>query len=167
MSHNDNQPRWTLNKVHPTYMTVTWFYSGLAPVAPGTFGTIAALPLAYLLLLLNNPYLYLGLTVILTVFGTLTTAHYMNVTQQDDPKEVVIDEVVGLLIAAAPLLYFTEYKIIGLGASFILFRFFDIIKPYPVSLADQRHDCIGVMLDDIVAGLISAIILGGVYVYLF
>jgi len=141
---------------HPAVILSTWFWSGLSPKAPGTMGSIAALPFGFVI------YFYLGekalLLAIVAVFslGILTTRTYLKKTGKSDPGEVVIDEVAGqwipLLIAGtSPLLYLL---------AFVLFRLFDILKPWPISWLDKNiKGATGVMMDDIVAGLFALLVL--------
>ena len=126
----------------------TWFGIGLLPVAPGTFGTIAAFPLVF------------GLTCFGTVFGVfiivmgVAVAIWASALSEEllcdsDPSEIVIDEVVGFLLTMflLPLSWLT----IGLG--FILFRVFDILKPYPIKEAEKLRSGLGIVMDDLVAGI--------------
>ena len=137
-------PRW-----HPAFLLATWFGAGLLPRMPGTWGSLAALPLAWLLARAGGPLL-LGLAT-LVVFGVgwWAAAVYVRVNGREDPGEVVIDEVAGqwltllLVPPDRPLLY-------ALG--FVLFRVLDITKPWPAGWADRTvPGGLGVMLDDILA----------------
>ena len=130
-------------KFHPRLIEffATAGFVGLIPKAPGTFGTIVAIPIAYGLALLG-PNLYLLSTLILIVFSIW--------------KQIVIDEVVGYLVAFA-WLPMTWQSFLG---AFVVFRFFDILKPYPISVLDQKvKGGLGVVVDDLAAGLIANIIL--------
>lgn len=133
----------------------TGFGAGYLPKAPGTWGTIVALPVHFLLVR-TAPAHYAMIMGGLIVFGILISGSAEKIMDMSDPGIVVIDEIVGMLITliAAPL----NWKALVLG--FALFRFFDILKPFPVNIADQRfHGGIGIMLDDIIAGLYGLIIL--------
>ena len=139
----------------PAVLLACGLGSGLIPKAPGTFGTIAAIPL-YLLMqplpLLN----YLILTFAFFVVGIWLSAEAIKVFKRDDPSEVVWDEVVGLLVTmiAAPA------GLLWVLLGFVLFRIFDIWKPWPVSLADKKlHGGLGIMLDDVIAGIYALIVL--------
>lgn len=139
----------------PTAFLAYGFGSGLAPKAPGTFGTLAAIPVFYLMQSLPMAS-YLLLTVIFFFLGIWFCQKTVDWLQQDDPSAIVWDEIVGFLITmiAAP----SGWLWILLG--FVLFRVFDILKPWPVSLADKRlHGGFGVMLDDVIAGLYALLIL--------
>ncbi|MDH3394414.1 MAG: phosphatidylglycerophosphatase A [Desulfobulbaceae bacterium] len=133
----------------------TGFGSGYLPKAPGTWGTLVALPIHFLLVR-TSPNIYALLMAGLVVFGILIAGSAEKILDQGDPGCVVIDEIAGMLVTliGAPL----NWKTILIG--FALFRFFDILKPFPINIADQRfHGGIGIMLDDLIAGLYALIIL--------
>ena len=139
----------------PTAFLAYGFGSGLAPKAPGTFGTLAAIPVFYLMQSLPMAS-YLLLTVVFFFLGIWFCQKTVDWLQQDDPSAIVWDEIVGFLITmiAAPSVWL--WILLG----FVLFRVFDILKPWPVSLADKRlHGGFGVMLDDVIAGLYALLIL--------
>ena len=118
-------------------------------MAPGTAGTLAAIPL-YLLLQHLPLESYLLLLVMAFLGGIWLCQQAVNWLGQDDPGAVVWDEIVGFLVTmiAAPV----GWGWIVLG--FVLFRLFDITKPWPVNLADKRlHGGVGIMLDDVIAGI--------------
>lgn len=128
------------------------FGSGLSPKAPGTAGTVIALPL-YWLIQDVNVWLYLLITLLAFVAGIWICQQAVNWLKQDDPSAVVWDEIVGYLVTmiAAP----TGWQWMLLG--FVLFRIFDIWKPWPVALADRKlHGGLGIMLDDVIAGILAA-----------
>jgi phosphatidylglycerophosphatase A len=146
-------------------MIATCFGIGNLPGAPGTSASVAAIPLAWALHAAGG-FPALGLaTVALTLIGYWATARYLE-GRAEDPSEVVIDEVVGMMIALWPLsiglpLMGAEWYVWpwpGWVLGFLLFRFFDIVKPPPVSWADRIEGPLGVMLDDIVAGALTALI---------
>lgn len=132
------------------------FGSGLAPRAPGTFGTLAALPLVITGWWLLPPLVYALLTVplfLLGVYASERTARDMGI---HDPGAIVIDEWVGLWASALWL----PFHWLNVLLIFALFRFFDIAKPWPVSWADRRcHGGMGIMLDDLLAGLLTCAVL--------
>ncbi len=144
-----------------------WFYAGRSLKAPGTMGTIAALPFAALMHYAVGIWLVGVMAVLFFFIGWWASHIYMVANNRlDDPKEVVIDEVVGmwLSISAMPLMHLnpTIETMVGLYiAAFIAFRFFDILKPWPISLADRRiKGAFGVMLDDVLAALFALLVLG-------
>ena len=129
----------------------TGLYVGYLPKAPGSFGTLLAIPLHMLFTRFPLPYYWLALFATL-VIGVLCAGSMEKLLDLRDPGVVVIDEVLGMLITliGAP----DNPWVWGIG--FVLFRFFDIVKPYPIGLVDQRfHGGLGIMLDDIIAGLYS------------
>ncbi len=133
----------------------TGFYSGYLPKAPGTWGSLVGLLLFFLLHTLSLQ-IYLAVVAAIFVIGTFAAGEAEKIMDRKDPGLVVIDEIVGILITmiaipATPL---------AMALGFILFRIFDIFKPFPIRLIDQRfHGGLGIMLDDIVAGIFSLIIL--------
>lgn len=141
--------------------------------APGTWGSVVALPWGWLLHVLGGfPLLLLA---ILAAFlkGWWATRVMTRDSDDHDPSEIVVDEVVGQWIALLPLSYpawSMGIDILALWpgwiAAFVLFRLFDIWKPGPVGWADRRGDALGVMLDDVIAGLLAALgvlLLAGLY----
>ncbi len=134
----------------------TWFGAGLLPKAPGTWGSLAAVPFAWGLYHLGGRPLLAAATVAVSLIGWWASEVYIRKTGIQDPGEVVIDEVAGqwltlLVVPPVPLLYL---------AGFALFRLFDIRKPWPVSWADTRiGGGLGVMVDDLFAGIYAALCL--------
>lgn len=139
----------SFNLKSPVQFLALGFGSGLAPKAPGTFGTLAALPCYFLCSYL--PDFYLGILIILmSVLGVYLCGKTAEAVGVDDHPAIVWDEFVGLFIT----LYLTELTWLSLLVGFLLFRFFDILKPWPISVADKKlHGGFGIMLDDILAGL--------------
>lgn len=131
------------------------FGSGLSPLAPGTAGSLAAL-LPYLVLRELSLPLYLLALALAFVLGVWASEVILRRLRLDDPGVIVWDEFVGqwiTLIAAPPDWYW-------LGFGFLLFRFFDVLKPWPVALADHRiKGGLGVMFDDVLAGIYALIVL--------
>ena len=148
------------------FIVATFFGVGLSPVAPGTIGSIAALPLA--VLLLHWPILFSGVTLlVLFVLGTWCANYLERCTGLHDAQIIVIDEVVGqcltLLILATWFLTHTDPYVV-LALSFVSFRLIDIVKPWPVSWLDQQIEGgLGVMIDDVAAALIAAGLVAGGY----
>jgi phosphatidylglycerophosphatase A len=131
------------------------FGSGLAPKAPGTFGTLAAIPIY---LLMQDLALWLYLTITLTAFvaGIWICQQAVNWIKQDDPSAVVWDEIVGYMVTMIAAPNGWQWVLIG----FVLFRFFDILKPWPISWFDKNlHGGLGIMVDDVVAGVFALITL--------
>ena len=125
-----------------------WFGSGLLPVAPGTFGTLAAIPL---ILVLNNFGIWYSAFTLLTVVGVAVWSAGLtqDLLKKKDPSEVVIDEVAGFLLAMTLL----PFSWLTLCLVFFLFRFFDILKPYPIKHLEELRGGFGIVMDDLLAGL--------------
>ena len=126
----------------------TWFGSGLVPFASGTFGTLAAVPLVVLSGIFS-PLSSALVLMIMTLVAIWSSQVVHNLLNRVDPSEVVIDEVAGFLLTMLwiPLSWET------LLAGFLLFRLFDIWKPWPANAAERLHGGLGIVLDDLVAGL--------------
>lgn len=135
----------------------TGAYAGYLPKAPGTWGTLVALPLNLLLLKLSPTNYWISLLGVFLV-AVYTAGAAEKILDRKDPGSIVIDEILGMLIAliAAPPL-----PLVWLIA-FLLFRFFDIVKPWPVSWADRHlNGGLGIVLDDVLAGAYAWLILQG------
>ncbi len=151
------QPSAKLVFSNPVHFLAFGFGSGLAPFAPGTFGTLAAVPL-YLLLAPLSLSLYLAVVVVAFVAGIWICDKAGADLGVHDHGGIVWDEFVGLWIAliAAPAGWS------WIVAGFLLFRLFDIWKPWPIGWADRQvSGGLGVMLDDVIAGLYALIVLQG------
>jgi phosphatidylglycerophosphatase A len=123
--------------------------TGLAPFAPGTFGTLLGIPL-WLLLQDVSLIVYLFVLVVLLFGGAWVAGRTSRALGTHDHGAIVIDEVLGFLVAMTAAPQGWQWIVAG----FLAFRLFDIWKPWPVSLADRRvHGGIGIMLDDLLAGL--------------
>ena len=135
------------------------FGIGKSPKAPGTVATLATIPLWYVMSFLN-PMLYMLLVLGLIGLGIVAAQAYEAHSGQHDSKEIVIDEVVGYLITMTWLPVTWQSAVIG----FLVFRFFDIVKPPPIRQLDRKvQGGFGVMVDDIVAGIIGSIVMQVVY----
>lgn len=131
------------------------FGSGLAKKAPGTFGTLAAIPL-YLALVQTNIWFYSAATILCSIVGIWLCGIAADKLGEHDFGGIVWDEIAGLLIT----LWFVAFSWQNLVLGFILFRIFDIIKPWPIKWIDQKvSGGLGIMLDDVLAGLIAGGIL--------
>lgn len=138
-----------------------WFGSGRAPRAPGTIGSLAALPLALPLTTLGLVPYWLT-TLGLTVLGIVASDQASMILEEKDPQSVVIDEVIGVLLAFGFLL---EGPLWAQVVAFVLFRLLDIAKPGPIfRLQSLKPNGLGIMADDILAGLLAGgISLGAVH----
>ena len=132
----------------------TVFYVGRSPVAPGTMGSAVAL-LAWFLLKpsLVDP-LFLLITGGLFFLGIAVSTVLIDAWNEKDPSAIVIDEWVGMWIS----LYLVPHEIIWGLIAFLFFRLFDILKPGPVQNFDDMDDAIGVMMDDVVAGILACLV---------
>jgi phosphatidylglycerophosphatase A len=141
---------------------------GLAPKAPGTVGSLGGVALGMALHLTGDfPLMLAGLAVV-TIGGWLATAAYLRTTDRKDPQEVVIDEVAGQMIALLPLsfglwhigrdpdVFLAAWP--GWVGGFVMFRLFDITKPWLVGRAERLPGAAGVMCDDLVAGAFAALV---------
>ncbi len=136
-------------------------YCGYFPKAPGTFGSLVSIPIIFIICYYFG-FIGLFLTIIISFPVALLAVNKVLLYTKHDPSFVVIDEFIGqsvtFLLIADKLKYFNGIIFYILG--FILFRIFDITKPFPVSYADKKiNNAFGVILDDIFAGLYAAIIL--------
>ncbi len=136
---------------HPAVWLSTWFGSGLLPVAPGTWGSLAALPFAWVILAETGPWGLAAAAVLVFAAGLWAAGRYVRDRAEKDPGSVVIDEVAGqwlTLLAAAP------GELWHFAAGFLLFRLFDIVKPWPVRLVERRFaGGLGIMGDDVAAAI--------------
>ncbi|MFY0691416.1 MAG: phosphatidylglycerophosphatase A [Paracoccaceae bacterium] len=146
-------------------MIATFFGAGLIRPAPGTWGSLAAIPAAWALHVLGGPVaLAIGI-VAATLLGWWATATQTRGMDDHDPSEIVIDEVAGQWIALLPVSVGALHSGAGFWAlwpgvltAFVMFRLFDIWKPGPVGWADRKTGPLGVMLDDLIAGLLAALV---------
>lgn len=141
----------TINCLHPVHILAFGFGSGLAPKAPGTFGTLAAIPLFLILSLFSTP-VYFAVTLFFMLIGPWICGYAARSLNVHDHPGIVWDEIVGLLIAL--FLFPPTWLNIVLG--FALFRLFDILKPWPISWFDKNmHGGFGIMIDDVIAGFMA------------
>ena len=145
-------------------IAATVFGVGYLRPAPGTWGSLAALPLAWALHVLGGFPLLLLATLAVTALGFWATAVTTRGQADEDPSEIVIDEVAGQWVALFAISYPSWAHGIeitalwpGWVAGFVLFRLFDIWKPWLVGWADRKGGPVGVMLDDLIAGVFAMI----------
>lgn len=139
----------------PVYFIAFGFGSGLMPKAPGTWGTVAAVPV-YLLLMHCNPIVYLILTALAFILGVWVSDKVSNELGVHDYKGIVWDEVVGYLLTMFMAPQGFKWMLCG----FILFRIFDIWKPQPIGYIDEKvKGGMGIMLDDVLAAIPAWIIM--------
>ncbi|GHU02187.1 hypothetical protein FACS1894186_6390 [Alphaproteobacteria bacterium] len=134
------------------YCLATWFYVGRAPLLPGTCGSLAAFPLIWLIKWAGGGTVsILAGAAIITAVGWLATRQVLKTAPSSDPGWVVVDEVAGQMIAACTGAWL---------AAFVLFRAFDMLKPWPVGWLDRKvKGATGVMADDVAAGAMALAVL--------
>ena len=142
----------------------TIFGIGYLRPAPGTWGSLVALILAILLLETFGIVEFLFALLLICLIGWWATNDYLKQSETKDPSEVIIDELIGQWIAALPIAVAVFYFKLdsfdlwpGWISSFLFFRLFDILKPSLIGWADKKNGVLGVMLDDIFAGVAAAI----------
>lgn len=134
-------------------LIATGFYVGRFRYAPGTVGTLLGVPLVYLLV--YKWWLTLLFGLLLYAVAVWSANYMVELTREKDPEEVVIDEIVG---------YFFSFLLIEptlktIAVAFVTFRVLDILKPYPIKLFEKLPKGHGVVADDVVAGIMNAVIL--------
>ena len=161
--------------------TLTMFGIGYFRYAPGTAASFVTCIIYYLLAVssfdfVKNKIYIVGILLIILVYSIIIIDKLSYLFKKKDPKEIVIDEFIGqsipltfyFFITFLPyeeLVFFKEYMFLGwVIISFILFRFFDIVKPFPINIVDKKiKNGLGVMLDDIIAGIYSTIVIYIIY----
>ncbi|RMG50925.1 MAG: phosphatidylglycerophosphatase A [Gammaproteobacteria bacterium] len=134
---------------NPVHLLAFGLGSGLSPVAPGTAGSLAAIPLAWLMAQAGWGW-YLGLTVVALFAGFWICGRSAELLGVHDHRGIVWDEFVGQFIA----LFLVPWQWYWIVAGFLLFRFYDIVKPWPARAFDRHmHNGAGIVMDDVVAGL--------------
>ena len=142
-------------KINFNTIFVSVFGIGFIPIASGTFGSLAGLLIGYILYLINFNLFFIIIP-LLFIFGVIASNTYQKQTGEKDSSVIVIDEVVGQLIA----MIFVVDNLTLVFWSFIFFRIFDIFKPWPASYADKKMiGGLGVMVDDVFAGIYAAILI--------
>lgn len=146
---------------HPAGWIASGFGAGLSPFAPGTVGSLVAL-LPWFWLRELPLAAYIGVVLAVFLLGVWGSQWLVARLGLEDPGCIVIDEFVGLWLALA----FAPRGWIWLAAGFLLFRLFDVLKPWPVSWADRRvGGGFGVMLDDALAGLMAGLVLAAIVLF--
>lgn len=139
----------------PTHFIAFGFGAGALPIAPGTFGTLMAIPF-YLCMHLLPIYVYLGVLVIVTIVSMWLCQNVSKEIAVHDHQGMCLDEIVGFLVTMFAVPFKLKYIVLG----FILFRLFDIWKPQPIRFLDEKiKGGVGMILDDVLAGIYSCIIL--------
>ncbi len=149
------------------WFLLTGFFSGLLPKAPGTWGSVVGVIIAYLVILfMPNPNMtILLLAVLFTIIGYKLTNEYEATVTIHDDKRIVIDEIAGVLISIGVLGDLKHDTFLKLVLAFIAFRLFDIWKPSIIGKIDEKAPGgLGVMGDDVVAGAFGGILAGILYI---
>lgn len=139
----------------PWVLVAAWGPCGFAPVAPGTFGTLGAIPLYWALSRAVGPWGFLAATAALGVLAVAAAARAGKHWGVVDASPIVIDEVVGYLVTVA----FVPFSWPAAILAFVLFRIFDVLKPWPASTFDRMKTGFGVVMDDVAAGVFAWIAL--------
>ena len=138
-----------------TKFFITFGFLGYSKYFPGTLASIVVLPLGVALIALEARYYLLIIIVTLSIISFFLIKKYLTETSMEDPKEVVIDEVIGQLLA----ILFCPLSLEAILLSFLIFRFFDILKIYPINKIEKIEGAIGVIGDDVVSGIFTSIII--------
>ena len=154
----DTNPSVTQLIRSPVLLLAFGFGSGLSPKAPGTMGTIAAIPLWYLLVQLP-PQAYLLVVAICAIVGIFICGSAADKLGVHDHGGIVWDEFVGYWIT----MFMAPAGVVWMLVGFALFRVLDIAKPWPIKWADEKVDGgLGIMLDDVIAGILACLCLQGI-----
>lgn len=148
-----------------TTLVATWFGAGLLPVAPGTWGSLAAIPVAHLVVTVWGVPGLVGFALAVTLVGVHAAGETARLRGIGDPPEVVVDEVAGQSIALLPVyaLVPPEATLVRIGAvllAFALFRGLDVWKPGPIGALERLPGGWGVMMDDVLAGAVAGALAG-------
>ena len=134
---------------------VSLFGIGYIRIAPGTFGSIFAILVWFISISYFNIYLFYIITIIVFIFSFKAVNIYLRHEKKDDPSEVIIDEFIG---QSLPLIFLFQFNVYEVLLAFSSFRLFDIFKIYPVNKVENIKGANGVIMDDVVAGIYSLII---------
>lgn len=153
MSDDATRARFDLRKPH--HFLALGFGAGLLRPAPGTWGTLVAIPI-FLLLSYFSPLVYILVTLVVSVAGIWICGQCAEDIGEHDHGAIVWDEIAGFLVTMT----LVEATWLNILLGFALFRCFDIVKPWPIGYVDRKvRGGFGIMIDDIIAGLFSLIIL--------
>ncbi|MEC7690337.1 MAG: phosphatidylglycerophosphatase A [Pseudomonadota bacterium] len=142
---------------NPVHFCALGFGSGLIPLMPGTFGSLAAIPLILLFAPAGN-FIFITATILSCIAGVYFCGKTATDMGVHDHGSIVWDEVAGMLLT----FLFVPLSMSTLIAGFVLFRIFDILKPWPIGPVDKTvHGGLGIMLDDILAGIMACVSLHG------
>ena len=131
------------------------FGIGYIRIAPGTFGSLFAILVWYISLNYANIYFFYMIIIIVFICSFKAIQIYLRNEDKDDPSEVVVDEFIG---QSLPLIFLLQFNVYEILLAFSSFRLFDIFKIYPVNKVENIRGATGVIMDDVVAGIYSLII---------
>ncbi len=149
---------------HVPMAVATWFGAGFLPFAPGTWGSLAAIPVVHLLGVWQGPGAVLGFAIAISLIGVHASGVTARLRGVEDPSEVVVDEVAGQAIALLPVYSLlapdAPWRVRGpaILAAFLLFRILDVVKPGPVRRLERLPGGYGIMADDILGGGIAGVL---------
>ena len=135
---------------------VSVFGIGYIRIAPGTFGSLFAILVWYISINFLNIYLFYMIIIIVFICSFKTINIYLKNENRDDPPEVVVDEFIG---QSVPLIFLLQFNVYEVLLAFSSFRLFDIFKIYPINKVENIKGANGVIMDDVVAGIYSLIII--------
>ena len=149
---------------NPSLFLATGFGIGLLPIAPGTFGSVLGIVLFLAIAHLYLPIFWLGMIILILFFVSyFAVQSALKIIKRSDPGEIVIDEILGMMLVMMTIP--PDPKWIFLA--FILFRIFDILKPWPINLVDSKlKNALGVILDDLLAALYAGIVIVGIRLFI-
>jgi len=149
-----------------SYLIATGFGAGLAPLAPGTLGALEGI-LVFLVIVWGYgrfnlaagwaEAIFAAINIVAFVSGVAASNRVCRLLGQKDPGRVIVDEISGQLISLTPILLNPSWLAVVTG--FVLFRVFDIFKPYPIRKLEMLPEGLGVMADDVLAGIYAAVLL--------
>jgi phosphatidylglycerophosphatase A len=141
----------------PTSLIATLGGIGRAPIAPGTVASLVALPFAFILVRYAGTSALLLATIAASAVGIWACDLHAHSVGNADPSECVVDELAGQWLACV----FAPLSLGGFALAFILFRLFDVLKPWPTSAAEKLEGGLGIVADDLVAGVMAGILVVG------
>ncbi len=144
-----------------TTLVSTWFGAGFLPIAPGTWGSLATIPVAHLIVLLWGVWGLAGFALGVAIVGTHASGETARLRGVKDPSEVVVDEVAGQSLALLPVyaLVPPDAVVLRIGTillAFLLFRILDVWKPGPIGWLERLPGGFGIMADDLLGGAVAA-----------
>lgn len=129
-------------------------FVGYSPLAPGTVGTLLSI-IPYFFLSKLGPVYYILSVILIIILSIIVSSFSIEIFESQDPKQVVADELCGYLVT----MFLVSPSLLNILLGFVLFRFFDIIKPLPIRKIEQLPGGFGIVLDDVAAGIYSCIVI--------